>query len=147
MSFARRVTALLLMFAWCFANGHLWIQHAGEEDGHCKIEMMAVEDHHHDDGDDDHHHHHDDGLPGEFPGVPEEHHHHELSLTARDSGTAMLKVPLPAVLFVTFFVAERPEEKSPPLPAITGSPPDERKSGYLFVVQTARPVRGPSLVA
>jgi hypothetical protein len=105
---------------------------------------MAVEDHHHHEEGDQHH---DEGLPGELPALPEDHHHHELSLAARASGAAMLKAPLAAVLFVTCFQPEVAEEKSPPLPAITGSPPDERRFGYLFVLQTARPVRGPSLVA
>jgi hypothetical protein len=144
MSLARRVTALLLMFAWCFANGHLWVEHAGEETVHHEAEMVAVEHHHHDEDD----HQHDEDVPsGDAPALPEEHHHHEMSVVTRDSGAATLKAPLVAVLFVTLLLSEVAEGETSPSPAITGSPPDERRSGYLFVVQTAHPVRGPSLVA
>jgi hypothetical protein len=135
--------ALLLMFAWLFATGHLWVEHAGELPGNHGGGIVAIE---HDHGDGHDHHHHDEDR-GEEPVLPEAHHHHELGIAARDAGAVVVKAPLVAVLFVTFFLPEAIGSKDAPAPAITGSPPDERRSGYLFVVQTAHPVRGPSWVA
>jgi hypothetical protein len=149
MFLARRTTALFLLLAWCFAIGHLCADHAGNAAGHHHSSIAAVgghhhEDHHHDHHDGDHHHHEGDH---DAPGAPETHHHHEIAVAGRESGTVFLKIPLVAVLFHALLIPEPSGEAADELPAIIASPPDERRSGYLFVIQTTHPVRGPSSVA
>lgn len=135
-----------MLFAWLFAMGHLWVEHGCDSWGGYGAGMVNPQQGHgHADG--HHHHHHDVEDRGEDPDSPLEHHHHDVGIAVREAGGIMVGAPLVAVLIVTLFFPEVPHGELRTEPAITGSPPDERRSGYLFVIQTAQPVRGPSVVA
>jgi hypothetical protein len=144
MTLGRQITAVVLLFAWCFATGHLWTAHAGERlFGGSGEEHAHDWDHHHHEHDDDHHE--DEDQPAE-----ESHHHHHAIGAATRTGAAQdltIEAPLAAILLETLLDAFLRGDADEPQPAISGSPPDERSSGYLFVLQTAHPVRGPSLIA
>jgi uncharacterized protein involved in copper resistance len=143
MRLARQITALWLLFVWCFATGHLWTSHAGEHPLEAAQETAHV--HHAHEG---HHHHDDEDHHGDPETPAESHHHHQIDAAARVvAGDAMVvHAPLVAILWMEVIQAASQCDRSIE-PHAFESPPDERRSGYLFVVQTAHPVRGPSLVA
>jgi hypothetical protein len=145
MTPGRQIAAFVLLIAWCFTMGHLWIAHPGER----SFEVSGLEHAHDWHG----HHHDDDHHDGEREGEPAEgsHHHHgiEAATRAAVSQDLTFAAPMVALLWdgiVQALAAAADDDNELP-PGITGSPPDERCSGYLYVIQTARPVRGPSLVA
>jgi hypothetical protein len=130
---------LLTFFGWLFAIGHVAFEHHG---------ITAVGAWHHE----------VEGGTGHHDGLPEhDSDHHEHDLMAFASGqfakTAELKALAPAWLPLFDSLVARLAEvlrAADNARAVEGhemSPPDERASGWLLVVQTALPVRGPSLVA
>jgi hypothetical protein len=155
--FARHLLAVLTLLGWLGAFGHVALDHGGVADGGALAELLhGVKPHehhagaHHAEHEDGNRQHHDRGLP-----EGEEHHH---DFAALDGGkwmkSAEIKTMLPQSAPLDVAVAGRwlstlresgaigwfsLREHAPPL--------DQRLSGWLLVVQTARPVRGPSLVA
>lgn len=94
--------------------------------------------------------HHDDA-----PDHDGDHHDHDLTafVSGQFAKTAELKVLAPVwlplfdspVARLAATMREAENEKARGVAEVEMSPPDERSSGWLLVVQTALPVRGPSL--
>jgi hypothetical protein len=135
----RPLLAALMLLAWFVTNSHIVHEHGGDWWG-CHAPAAHDGGHHHN-GDSDH------------PGEP--HHHHDLGavllgkiLSVQKAAPASSAWPLSGTLG---FAQVTADIRLAPLPlewtAIGDSPPDARSSGWLFAVQTARPVRGPSLAA
>ena len=137
MRFPLRVFTVLTFLGWLFATGHVVFSHGGEANG---VVMQALSGEH-----DDHDH-----------DAPEQdgHHHHDLTLvtSGQSAKTVEVKVlapiwlPLLDDLAARLTALAREEEKSHRDFESSQSPPDERTTGWLLVVQTALPVRGPSLI-
>src|SRR5687767_1904992 len=138
MTFARQVTAMVLLFAWCSAMGHLWTAHPGEGAmGGAHLSQCSQSDqgrggHHHDGGDGNSDH------PGHEPGS---HHHHVMGIAARvAAGQERIDVTMPAVAMIWSAVLLAMPSLAPnlePQPELIHSPPDERDAGWLFVARTA----------
>jgi hypothetical protein len=139
-----QIFAALMLLAWLWAGAHLVLEHGGEALG-----VHLGEDMHHDHHDDDHHH---DDCPAP---QDEDEHHHDLAATnagplvksSEQQVFAPQWVPLFERLTAELVALLRGIDLEHEHSVIGDSPPDERAFGWLFVVQTARPVRGPSLVA
>ena len=104
-----------------------------------------------------------DSAPVEFVGHDDDHHdggpehdgdhHHDLTAmaagqfakAAEHEALAPVWVPLYSALVERLTALLREAEESRGAFADWHSPPDGRASGWLLVVQTALPVRGPSL--
>lgn len=146
MTFSRQITSFVLLFAWCFATVHQWTAHAGEGSFEVSSEEHAHDwhGHHHDDDHDDGGHHEDEDQPAE-----KSHHHHALGVTTRVVAFQDLTIAAPMTEILWDAIVKALSSAGPEAPEleITGSPPDVRCSGFLFVIRTAHPVRGPSLVA
>lgn len=133
-----RVFALLTFLGWLFATGHVAFEHRGVVAASGLQHEVGVEHDDHKDAPD-----HDDD-------------HHEHNLTAAVAGqfakTAELKVlapvwvPLADTIVERLLAMMREADNGSEVGGIEMSPPDERSSGWLLVVQTALPVRGPSLI-
>ena len=127
-----------MLLAWLGAGAHIALEHGGEVFG---AHFDAAEH-----GD----HHHDDAPP---PG--EDKHHHDLGAVTTTQFAKAAEQQLLAPQWVPIYDrllaelaallrgADVPHEHS----VVGDSPPDSRMSGWLFVVQTALQVRGPSLAA
>ena len=139
VKFVRQLIAAFMLLAWLCVGAHVALEHGGETLG-THIGEAEHGDHHHD----------DEPAPGDG-----EHHHHDLgvvnaaqfSKSADQQFLAPQWVPvydrLLAELAALLRGADAPHEHS----VVGDSPPDTRMSGWLFVVQTALQVRGPSLAA
>jgi hypothetical protein len=138
VNFTHRHIAALMLFAWLFAGAHLALEHGGVAFcAHLEEAMHGAQ-----------HHEHGSGAGDES------HHHDFVAMTAAQfakSAGKQLQAPqwvpiferLVAELAASLRRADVLHERS----IVGDSPPDSRKSGWLFVVQSARPVRGPSLAA
>ena len=139
MRFPLRVFAVLTFLGWLFATGHVVFSHGGQADGGA---METAFDHH--DHDDEH------GAPDSG-----DHHHHDLTLVAAGQAGKTVEVKVFAPVWIPLLedlaaqlrTLAREEEHSRGTFDFGKSPPDTRMSGWLFVVQTALQVRGPSLAA
>ena len=128
---------MLTFLGWLFATGHVVFSHGGEANG---VVMQALDGEHDD---------HDHDAPEQ-----DRHHHHDLTLvtSGQSAKTVEVKVlapiwlPLLDDLAARLTALAREEEKSHRDFDSSKSPPDERATGWLLVVQTALPVRGPSLI-
>ena len=137
MKFARQYLAALVLSVWLLALGHVALEHCAAMNGGCVVACQS----------------HTEGC---HEGTPEgeEHHHHHLTAFATSPLAKLLDLKMP-LLWRSFdqMLAERLAEilrtSVAPNAALASweSPPDERAAGWLFVCQTARPVRGPSLAA
>jgi hypothetical protein len=135
---AHQVLALLTLIGWLFAIGHICVPYCGAADGGVR---HAAAGHHDDHGGD----------------APEQdgHHHHDLRAATAAQFTKSSEQQLLAPQWVPIYdrlVAElaallRRTDALHERSTLGDLPPDTRMSGWLFVVQTARPVRGPSLAA
>ena len=138
MRFPFRVLALLTFLGWLFATGHVALSHGGEALGEVAHTLGGEHDGDHD---------HDAPLRGG-------HHHHDLALVSAGQSAKTVEVkilapvwmPLLDELAVRLTAMAREAERSDCDFESSQSPPDERTSGWLLVVQTALPVRGPSLI-
>ncbi len=138
MRFSLRIFSLLTFLGWLFATGHVAAEHHGMS--------VAGGVHHEMEGGADHH---DDA-----PGHDGDHHGHDLMAFAPGhfAKTAELKALAPVWVPLSGAVVERllamVRETEDASWSADGGPPlaDERLSGWLLVVQTALPVRGPSLI-
>ena len=133
-----RVLALLTFLGWLFATGHVAFEHRGVVAASGLQHEAGVEQGHHDDA----------------PEHDGDHHNHDLTafVSGQFAKTAELKVlapvwvPLFDALVERLAVTMREVENGRGFVEFENSPPDERLSGWLLVVQTALPVRGPSLI-
>ena len=134
-----RIFALLTLLGWFFAAGHVFLSHGGTADGGATQARAAEH------GDNDDH----DGNAPEHDG-----HHHDLTPYApgQSAKTLELKALAPVLVPLCDTVAARLTAQARVAQDARRtfdfgeSPPDERAFGWLFVVQTARPVRGPSSI-
>ena len=123
-----------MLLAWLCAGAHVTLEHGGEAFGE------AVHGEHHND---------DESVPGD-----DNHHHHDLGAVtaaqfAKSSEQQLLApqwVPIYDRLGAELSALLRGTDAQHEHSVVGDSPPDERASGWLFVVQTALPVRGPSLI-
>jgi hypothetical protein len=132
----RQLVAALMVLAWLCASAHVVLEHGGDGFGPHIGEALHGGDHDHDaPADDDDADHHDFG-----------------STMARVSKSGEKECFLPKwvllyeqiVATVALCLSESHEAHES---AFRGdAPPDTREFGWLLAVQTARPVRGPSLV-
>ena len=137
MSFHRRLLAVLMLFGWLFAIGHVALEHAGVADGGAHHAFS--------DGDDDDEH--------DAPSHDGDHHDHDFSSlsdaqwmkSAEHKTLVAMWVPLFDALAERLADMLREDRKPRLLRTREHAPPDERASGWLLVCQTALPVRGPSL--
>ena len=137
MRFPLRVLAVLTFLGWLFATGHVVLSHGGEANGETMQTLASKHDDHHHDAPD-----------------PAGHHHHDLTLVTAGQSTKTVEVKVLAPIWLPLLddlaarltALSREEEKSHGDLDSSKSPPDERAAGWLLVVQTALPVRGPSLV-
>ena len=136
MQLFHRTIAVMLLFGWLFATGHVLAEHGGEtgQAGHHEAIVGHADDDHHDAPADDS-------------------HQHDLTATVTQSAnltaqSAAMSVWVPLCdAFVERLAAMLREAAEPQVGIGVGdSPPDERSSGWLLVCQTALPVRGPSLI-
>ena len=138
MKLSRQLIAALMLLAWLGAGAHVALEHGGKGCfSHISAAMHGG-------------HHHDDA-----PAPGEDEHHHDLGvmMTAQFAKAAEQQLLAPqwvpiydrllAELAALLRGAHVPHEHS----VVGDSPPDTRMSGWLFVVQTALQVRGPSLAA
>ena len=133
MKFARQCLAALVLSVWLLALGHVALEHCAVMNGGCVVACQS---------------HTGGGHEGD------EHPHHHLTAFASSPLGKVLAWKMP-LLWRSFdqMLAEQWSEISraslEPRAALASweSPPDERAAGWLFVCQTARPVRGPSLAA
>ena len=139
MRHAHRVIAFVILLGWLFATGHVALEHGGVADGGATHAQAA-------DGTD--HDHDDDG-----PAHDGDHHHDLTALMggqfakAADHKTlAPVWVPLCSALMEGPTAMLREANESGGNFDFGCAPPDARASGWLLVLQTALPVRGPSLV-
>ena len=136
MSNARRVIARCLLLGWLFAIGHVATEHGEVVGNSAQVESAGHGNDHHDGG-------------------PEHGGNHHHALTAVDAGQfakaaehkalAPVWVPLYSALVERLTAMLREAEESRSVFDYRHSPPDRRASGWLLVVRTALPVRGPSL--
>ena len=135
---SRQLIAALMLFAWLCAGAHVTLKHGGEEFG-SHIGEAEHGGHHHDEepapGEDDHHHDLGAVMASQFAKAAEQQFLTPQWVPICDRLVAQLAALLREV--------DARHEHS----VVGDSPPDTRTSGWLFVVQTARPVRGPSLAA
>lgn len=132
--------AFLLLLGWLFATGHVALRHGAVADGGGHHAFVG-------DGEDDDHDDHD------APSRDLQHHHHDLTVVA-DGQAARWELTVLAPgwlpLYDAFIERLTPALRDPRQPQLLAglehSPPDQRASGWLLVLQTALPVRGPSLV-
>ena len=135
MTVFRHIIAALALLAWLFAGTHVALEHGGNS-SLAEFGGIFHDDHHHE----------------EVPSPDRDGHYHELS-AMRSAQSAQIELrapewmPLPiwflAELAVLLRASGAPQENS----VLSDFMPDLRMSGWLFVVHTARPVRGPSLAA
>lgn len=119
-----------MLVAWFVTGAHMLLEHGGDWHGAAAHEEPA-DDH----SDSDHAHHHD--LATVLLG-------RGMTVQKLDAVSAPELAPV-VVLSVAVFKPELPE----PVVArgiVGDSPPDARAAGWLLVLHTARPVRGPSFV-
>ena len=128
---ARRITALCILFGWLFAVGHVASRHGSVADAGVCCESAGHEE---DQPDHDGHHHHDVAALGAGQ-VAKVEHKMSAPVVARLGGE----------LWERLAVIAREALDPPARFDFAESPPDGRASGWLLVVHTARPVRGPSL--
>lgn len=129
---------MLTLLGWLFAAGHVALRHGGVAQGGSEHAAPGAAH-----GDD-----HDDNAPSQDG---EGHHHHDFA--AVDGGQwskavderTLAPVWMSLVDMLADRLAEREERQPRLLPTREHAPPDERAFGWLFVCQTALPVRGPSL--
>jgi hypothetical protein len=126
------------LLAWLCAGAHVTLEHGGETFGSHIGEAVH--------GD---HHHNDEPAPGDS-----DDHHHDIGVViaqfAKASDQQLLAphwVPVFDRLLAELAALLRGADARHEHSVVGESPPDTRMSGWLFVVQTARPVRGPSLAA
>ena len=132
MSNARRVITLCLLLGWLFAIGHVVTEHGAIVTAGVQVEPAG----HHDDGPDhDGDHHHD--LTVMAAG--------QLAKAAEHKALAPVWVPICSALVERLTAMLREAEESRGAFEYRDSSRDEREAGWLHVVQTALPVRGPSL--
>ncbi len=136
----RSFIALITLLGWLFAFGHVLLEH--DEAGGIAVHDAMTEEGHDS-------HHHDDDAP-----VDGEHHHEFAALegsqwvkAADTQKFAPACVVLCNALVEQMVALLREIRKQSERPSLEHSPPDERASGWLLVIQTAHPVRGPSLVS
>ena len=134
----RPLLAALMLLAWLMTSGHMVLEHGGEwRGGHAEVACAGG----HHDGD------------SERPGEP--HHHHDLGVVLLGKAVAVQKVtpvpsawtPLAVLIYGRLTPAALPAPALPGRTVIGDSPPDARSSGWLLIAHTARPVRGPAVVA
>jgi hypothetical protein len=134
-----RIIAVLILLGWLFAAGHVALEHGGRADGGVAHAQAAAG--------------HDDDHDESGPAHDGDHHHDLVGLTGGQfTKTAEQRVLAP--VWVPLYGALMEELTTVLREAVTSrgnfdfgcAPPDARASGWLLVLQTARPVRGPSLV-
>jgi hypothetical protein len=136
----RQLIAVFVLLAWLGASVHVALDHGGES-FHAS-HACGDHDHQH-----DHDHHH---APAQEGGGD---HHHDLRVATPAQFAKLAEkqallpqwVPLYDRLAAELAALLRGTEALHEHSMFGESPPDTRMSGWLFVVQTARPVRGPSL--
>ena len=133
-----RVLALLTFLGWLFATGHVAFEHRGMVAAGGLQHEVGVEHDHHEDGPDHDGDHHDHDLTAFAAG--------QFAKTAELKVLAPVWVPLFDALVARLAATMREAENGRGFVEFENSPPDERLSGWLLVVQTALPVRGPSLI-
>ena len=140
MSLVKRshpLIAALMLLAWLCAGAHVALEHGGGGFGSHPGEAVHGG------------HHHD-----EEPAPDADEHHHDLgTVTAsqftKSAGQQLLAphwVPIYARLVAELAASQRGADARHAHSVVGDSPPDTRMSGWLLVVQTALPVRGPSLI-
>jgi hypothetical protein len=136
--FLPRIFALLTFLGWLFATGHVAFEHRGMTAAGVLQHEAGVEQDHHEDAPDHDGDHHEHDLMAFAAG--------QFAKTTELKALAPVWVPLADTLVERLLAmareaedTERSAEDGPPLA-------DERLSGWLLVVQTALPVRGPSLI-
>ncbi len=135
----RPLIAALMLLAWLQASAHLALEHGGDGFGSQLANVLHVG-----------HAHEPEPAPGD-----DDHHHHNLgALTRAPFGKscaqqllAPLWVPLYDCLLAELAAALRETDAAHQHSTAGDSPPDQRASGWLLVVRTALPVRGPSSIA
>jgi len=138
MSTARRIISVVLLCGWIFATGHVACAHGGAADCGAHVAPFGTGGHDCDCG---------VGHGGD------EHHHHDLTALAKgqsasSSGHKALEpvgVPLSGALADQLMAMLREAREPREVPDGEHSPPDERAFGWLLVIATAHPVRGPSV--
>ena len=130
---------MLTFLGWLFATGHVAFEHQGIAAVGVLQQAVAEQDHH-DDAPDHDGDHHDHGLTAFVSG--------QFAKTAELKVLAPVWVPLfdALVARLAAMIREAESENARGVAEFEMSPPDERSSGWLLVVQTALPVRGPSLI-
>jgi hypothetical protein len=140
----RHIFAALVLLAWLYAGAHVALEHGGETlTSH--LSGAVPDDHHHDD------HDHDEPAPRDA----EHHHHHDLGELTGTQFTKSVEhqalipqwVALYDRLIEELAEVQRRAAELDERSVVGESPPDERAVGWLLVVQTALPVRGPSLLS
>jgi hypothetical protein len=134
---SRRYLAVLVLLAWIGA----WVHVAGNHAGDLTVCADACL-------------HQESGETGSAP-KSDGHHHHDLGallihkpVTAPAAALLALPwTPLVEDLGMRWLALAREAEVSQAHVDLSDAPPDERFCGWLMVVHTARPVRGPSLFA
>jgi hypothetical protein len=134
-----RVVALLALFGWLFATGHVVLQHGAVVDGGAHHALF------HEGHGDDHDH--------DAPSRDSEHHHHDLTAAAvrqwvksvESKAAAPVWLPLYDVLADQLMADRVQAQGAGSLRFYERSPPDGRASGWLLVCRSALPVRGPCL--
>ncbi len=130
---SRHLIAALMLLAWVIMSGHVALEHGGAGRGmHVAAALHGGQ-------------HHD-----EEP-APAEDHHHELGAVTVTQFTKAAEKQLLAPTWQPLY-DQLVAELAALLRSVDGGRPvlvdlqsDGRASGWLFVVQTALPVRGPSL--
>lgn len=131
---AQRIISFALLCGWLFAIGHVACEHDGMGDCGAHVALLAQGADPCDCG----------AAPGNYPP-----HHHELTAFAKlaeDKPLTPVWVPISGALMTLSSAALRDECERLASFSSEASPPDRRALGWLLVVQTAHPVRGPSLV-
>jgi hypothetical protein len=135
VKFAPRSIAALVLLGWLFAIGHLATEHGAGAFSSVDHELIGHDDDHHDE--DPEHHHHDLSVLAPGP----------LTKAAEHDGFAPVWIALYDEFAARLTLLQRDAEQSRGTSSLGNAPPDARASGWLLVCRTARPVRGPSLVA
>jgi hypothetical protein len=134
----RHIFAMLLLLAWLSAGVHLAIEHGGVPFcAHFEETMHGAQ-------------HHDHGSE---PAEACDNHHDFGAITAAKLAKVLTKQLLATQsnrlcdCLLAELAAALDRNNAEILRSTVGdSPPDERASGWLLVVQTALPVRGPSFI-
>ena len=134
---SRQLIAALMLLAWLCAGAHVALEHGGDGFGSHPGEAVHGG------------HHHD-----EEPAPDEDDHHHDLGAVtaaqfAKSAGQERLApqwVPIYERLAAELAASQGGADARHKHSVVGDSPPDTRMSGWLLVVQTALPVRGPSLI-